>query len=310
MKNAQFLISVIVITLVLTNCISYPTEKTPTNPAQMATNTPPNIVPTSRPTRIRDTSTAIPSPTWTPLATLSSDEAEQFISNLLESNRGCKLPCWWGIVPGQTRWDEAEQFFSTFATEIGQGQEGFEQEDDGYHHYTNYSMYYTIPGQPTDGRTLYDVRDGVIVFISVDSTGNEISYQLHRLLSSYGQPQSVYILTYPNVPFDILPFRILVHYPDQGIYAIYEYPAENDGTTISSCPNSSGPSLYLDSPNQPYEKYLTPFEDSAKRLMGVNEGDPLVNLQTATQMDVETFYETFKDPKTDMCLKTPANLWH
>lgn len=250
-----------------------------------------------------------PSPTWTPLPTLSSIEAEQTVVELLKFNAGCRLPCWWGITPGETRWDESEQFLSTFAVRIGQGQERAFQEGDGFHYYTNYSVIYFIPEQNTEGRTVYSVRDGIIIGFSVDSQGNEFSYQLHQLLSVYGQPQEVYILTYPSVPFDVLPFRILVRYPEQGIYAIYEYPAKNDGNTITSCPDSRGPSLHLDSPNQPYEKYLIPFEETAKRLMGVNENDSLVDLQTATQMDVKTFYEIFKFPDLGLCLKTSANLW-
>jgi len=132
------------------------------------------------------------------------------VASLLESNGGCKLPCWWGAIPGQTSWDEVEQFLNMFITRVEQGQAGTSLEDDGDHFYTNYSAEYIVLGQASKGRILYDVRDGVIVGISVDPPGNEFSYQLHQLLSSYGQPQAVYILTYPNVPFEILPFRILL----------------------------------------------------------------------------------------------------
>ncbi len=29
-----------------------------------------------------------------------------------ENNGGCELPCWWGITPGETSWQEVHQRFS------------------------------------------------------------------------------------------------------------------------------------------------------------------------------------------------------
>lgn len=308
MKKVRFLIILFIILLALTNCVSLLSEEPP-SATQNGFDTSATIKSTQTPTQNPSTQTPVPSPTWTHLPTLSLGEAEKAIAKLLVSNGGCELPCWWGMIPGETRWDEAEQFLNTFTTSIGQGQQGTHQEDDGYHFHTNYTVHYIISGHTNEGLALFSIRDGIIIGIDIDSPGNEFDYQLYQLLSSYGLPQAVYVLTYPNVPFDVLPFRILIHYSNQGIYAIYEYPAENDGNTITSCPDASGPSLHLDSPNQPYKKYLMPFEDSAKRLMGVNENNLLVDLQTATQMDITTFYETFKNPEVRECLKTPTHLW-
>ena len=56
-----------------------------------------------------------PSPTWTPIPTrtptatplpfptLESAEMQSFIAEMLSTNGGCELPCWWGITPGETR---------------------------------------------------------------------------------------------------------------------------------------------------------------------------------------------------------------
>ncbi len=32
-------------------------------------------------------------------------------------------------------------------------------------------------------------------------------------------------------------------------------------------------------------------------------------LAQATEMDIETFYQTFKNPNNTECLETPAELW-
>ncbi len=36
------------------------------------------------------------------VTTLPTGEAQKMVQELLENNAGCRLPCWWGIVPGKT----------------------------------------------------------------------------------------------------------------------------------------------------------------------------------------------------------------
>ena len=80
------------------------------------------IRPVSTPTSIRQ-STLIPYPTKTTLlstpfpafdiasSTLSEEVATQKLIELLETNRYCELPCWWGIIPGETDVDSIESTF-------------------------------------------------------------------------------------------------------------------------------------------------------------------------------------------------------
>jgi hypothetical protein len=44
---------------------------------------------------------------------------------LLENNAGCRLPCWWGIIPGQTKGIEAQRFLETFTlVRVSEGTHG------------------------------------------------------------------------------------------------------------------------------------------------------------------------------------------
>ncbi|MFT3893686.1 MAG: hypothetical protein QM730_18815 [Anaerolineales bacterium] len=60
----------------------------------------PTLTPTPHPT-LSATQTIVP--------TLSTDEALQQIKELYKDNGGCDLPCWWGIVPGETTWEQTKQ---------------------------------------------------------------------------------------------------------------------------------------------------------------------------------------------------------
>jgi hypothetical protein len=37
---------------------------------------------------------------------------------------------------------------------------------------------------------------------------------------------------------------------------------------------------------------------------------PILSLEDVTGMNVETFTNIFKDPNNQICLETPAELWH
>jgi hypothetical protein len=54
----------------------------------------------------------------TPLPTLSSENSSRTVQVLMETNGGCRLPCWWGILPGKTSWQSAEKYLSSITTSI------------------------------------------------------------------------------------------------------------------------------------------------------------------------------------------------
>ena len=122
-------IVVFCIVVCLTGCMTmqspHSTETTqpPTPPSELLpTSNPAPTLSGNRPTpgAILRTDTPIPSvvvvPTYTPFPspnpTLAASEALAFIRQMQVNNGGCKLPCWWGITPGETTWEEAKQVFA------------------------------------------------------------------------------------------------------------------------------------------------------------------------------------------------------
>lgn len=57
--------------------------------------------------------TNTPGITPIPVPTLTGEQRDRFLEDMLETNGGCELPCWWGgtIVPGKTTLGEAKRFF-------------------------------------------------------------------------------------------------------------------------------------------------------------------------------------------------------
>ena len=95
------------------------------------------VLPTFTPTSVS---------TLTPLPTLSQRDAHDLIQALLQNNGGCRLPCWWGITPGQTDWNTARQFLDTFVIDIKQSWEEKGEEQGSPTSRASYDIYYESEG--------------------------------------------------------------------------------------------------------------------------------------------------------------------
>jgi len=96
----------------------------PASPTAPATQTPAPVVTVITETPVRPVpTTRIPRPTmtkpWTPVPTLPAEQAAQALLELYEGEAGCALPCWWGIVPGQTTWADARDQLGPLGTVWG-----------------------------------------------------------------------------------------------------------------------------------------------------------------------------------------------
>lgn len=146
------------------------------------------------------------STTVTPMATLTVDTEQALVLELLNSNAGCRLPCWWGITPGRTTWEAANAYFASLGKTPGlyQGES-----------FTNYSVQFGVPEHDMKVGEVFNVSNGLVDLISVSSkvvhNGEVVfedeqqradwhRYMLPELLATYGQPTEVYIWTMQAAP--------------------------------------------------------------------------------------------------------------
>jgi hypothetical protein len=269
----------------------------------------PNTAPAATITSTGSSTTVIPQPTATNILVLiptpPGDDVTQQVLWLFETNNGCQLPCWWGIMPGQTEWSVAEEFLNRFdrgilGTSFTPGLE-------------YYGASIPLPTEvfAEDRMELgISARNGIVELIDTRvSMGNTppgylTQYTLPTFLTTYGQPAEVWLSTY-FAPFEHneLPFRLVLFYPDQGIAALYSDNGVKQGDVVRGCPQQ-GPASFLSlwDPTQA----LT-FEE-VKNGAAVFNVDFLL-LEESTGMAVSAFYEAFKKSDNTTCLETPANLW-
>lgn len=255
------------------------------SPSSTPTSTP-RPAPTAPPTQ---TPTPIPTDTPTPLPTLDPDEVEAYVREMLQTNAGCELPCWWGITPGETSWEEMEAAFLDLGISVENGRLDlkswntatgyrleieFEREDDLVRSVSvgNYGWYHTL--------------------IQDDFADTWQRYALHQVLSRHGVPSEVYLV----LDRQDYHYGMFVVYDDQGIGFLYPGIRISDVGGWLICPvfgQVEEFAMQLQSPAA--DTPIAPREHDDEWFYV--EG----RLAELTGMDVQAFHEAFSRPDPQTC---------
>ena len=233
--------------------------------------------------------------------TYPPDQAESLVEELLKTNAGCKLPCWWGFTPGITEWQEARGFLARIARGINEllPPEGTYQVVD---------VILPLPDEISHYGLLhiYRIRDGVIDMIEVNPGQFEI-YSVSSILTTYGVPSEVRIWTFREAFRDFFTFDLFLFYPDQGIVVRYSTDAKKDENLVQGCFNNARTlSIALWSPD-----IKLSFQDVSKQTRNIDISDwgiP-VEIEEATELTIEKFYNLFSNSSNELCIDTPDDIW-
>jgi hypothetical protein len=303
------LVILILTTFLIVNCSPQLTEASVavTTTSQPAFTMTPDIKPseTAAHTLTPTNAPAIsPTITWTPLPTLSAQEKHAKIQELLETNGGCQLPCWWGIAPNKTTWPEALHFLTPIIFEVERGGSSTYSENGDKHFATVFEISYDIDGMLQSRQIAFETQDNVVVAINVYPPTSQYKYQLHQVLALLGSPEQIYISAQSRKPWSELFTAFVLDYSNIGVWAFYSYIPTINGESFFACPGSTGAELFLFDPKKEYTQGVSVIE-AVEMFRGV----PSKKLEDATNMTTESFYTTFIDPASKACLETPANLW-
>ncbi len=232
---------------------------------------------------------ASPAPTLTPNPTpplhptLTVDEMHAYVKEMLTTNGGCELPCWWGVTPGKSSWQDANSQFPClhfqfrFPEELG-----------------DYDIHLTLTKKGSLVQSI-GARGYCFPYDCDRFVQDWARYSLDQVLSRYGVPSRVRIaLALPIEPGGPIYYLLYVFYDNLGIGIRYMGPAVVQGELLRTCFSFEDITLWLQSPES-----STPLEHA----IGPDEWSFAVPLDKATGMRVEEFYEAFRQPGA--CLEAP-----
>lgn len=176
--------------------------------------------PTPSPTRAAtSTKTITPASTVRPTSrpTLSPEDAHQLLLVLFENNGGCRFPCWFGFIPGQSSFSETKGVVETFSTMTD------------YKNTSTYREYLfdfrDLPSNGTEGRyggILHGENPDQLTYVGFSAPIT--SYPLNKILIQYGPPDEIRIRSegYYMGLSEHGTFWIVMYYKEQGIMVEYE----------------------------------------------------------------------------------------
>lgn len=278
--------------------VSTPGASTPTPTAHVSPG--PSRSPTNEPV---SASTPVVATTWTPLPTLAPIAAVNQTTKLFRDNAGCELPCWWGIVPGETSWETARQFLAGFASHLGSGVSHTYLQDGVSYFVQNFDVQYPVAGHIDTGRTDYSVANGVVNRIWILPRGTELRYPAHQFLATQGRPERAWIAVDPDWKL----FSLLLYYPSRGITALYEGPAKRGDSSYELCLQEGGPELWLWSPGKALsinkDRFIGPTFG-----LGPNGHEQYMRRLETVWPDLDAVYRIFESAD-QACIETPRSLW-
>lgn len=244
-------------------------------------------------------------PTWTSQPTLTGSDALEAINAMVVTNGGCQLPCWWGITPGETSWENALIMLSMFAPKIKSSEpNSFSWDGSTYHNSVVHYVSYEHSNSRIRREAVIVVLDDIVSRIILRNEIVGEIFDIPNLLAVYGEPINIFIDTFNNTPSGILPFQMVLFYPNHRFVAVFNFTGNKNGEYIEVCYKPSTPTVYSWSSE----------EDLLVKVAGFSalvQGDWAFSkdLETSTNLDLETFYQYFINPTSASCLETPSGLW-
>jgi hypothetical protein len=245
------------------------------------------------PTRVL---TPTATPTITPLPTLSIVEEGDFLSMLMANNGGCDLPCWWGVVPGETTSQEGRDMF------VSLGVDDWSVAFDNT--YATMGLGYPIQNNlhSRDVTVRFELKNDVIQYIRMEAAyKHEDSrtifrqdwshYKLSAILDRYGVPSHVRLFHIPNSPY----YQLGVSYISLGIEIRYVILPESFESRRVCADMERTDFIYLT---------LFPPE-RADEIPGIApnlDSYDMESWSSVTGLDVESFYNIFIEDAA--CIET------
>jgi len=231
-----------------------------------------------------------------PEPALSASDWQARYDQMMQTNGGCQLPCWWGITPGETTIQEAQAYLHELLpdTYCGKNKDG-----QIICSLSNSSMFEM--GQVSQRFFISLMVQGVTI-TEIVFGGAPAYYALPRVLEQYGAPSEAWVRTFPDYYGDgVLDFNLFLYYPEKGLEIGYTiYKADKNSDNIQACFGSvDNISVRLWSPsNRPT------FEE-----LGYTEWDGIMlPFEDAIGITLEEFF-TRASSQQNICVDTPASLW-
>ncbi|MDH3943882.1 MAG: hypothetical protein OEV06_07320 [Anaerolineae bacterium] len=271
-------------------------QSRPSEPANGATKTPVTtqtmasrtltITPTARKTSIpsRVPTRVLTDLPWPPLPTIPVEDVQARLKYMINEDPDCYLPCWMGIIPGETTLNEAWHLLAPYTPTLHISDNTliwlfeFEKND-------NIEL---VPPWQTYGVLVnqFEFENEIISIIYADIYGARDRYQLEKFLNKYGKPSEIW---FHASALGNWVAGLELHYTNIGIQLTYKSVIEDweeAEDTLTFCFQEVSGSAEIWDPN-----LAMSFQD----IYPEHHFARAIPLEKAAGISTEDFFNDFKD---------------
>jgi hypothetical protein len=298
-----------------------PLHEMTSSPAMASETLPSTNTPTFQRTKTATNTETIIPPSSTPESTLLPKESKELFLSLMQTNGGCGLPCVWGITPGISEFDNVREFVARF----GNGTtDHYEIEGESFEN-TNYIFFYFCDEENFLRRSYKFEQLGkpveYLLLSAIERVGRpdhlleqEISYyKMANILTMYGKPAEVFIGPWwddPHLVNEWLSFGVVLYYPERGFLIQYLFNQDKDEEFFIGCPDPVM-QFFLTTWDYHQDKSLEEVSSVQSEFYVFREDSAYYQpIEMAMDMTIDEFYEKYKDPETQTCLRAPRKNWN
>ncbi len=146
--------------------------------------------------------------------------------------------------------------------------------------------------------------DTVQLISALGKTGSRLTPSV--ILETYGIPDEVWLRTFSERREDVLDFEVVLVYLEQGFLIWYGTQAILNGEDVVGCIHNLYETLVLVAWNP---KLRLNFAEAMKIGMSGHVTTEYLGLEAATGKTLQSFYNDFSTGGSEVCLRTPRQLW-
>ena len=216
----------------------------------------------------------------------------------------CQLPCWAGITPGVTTWEEAIHLL-TPVIELHITKDELRCR---FGECKNFTWQYQINNNLFSGG-MYN-KENIIysIFIGGNQPSEELSLQ--EVFQKYGTPKNVLIIASPHgLSGDPPMFYLYALYPDHSFVIKQRWQAQVSDKNIKACGKPESVTLGIVAIDEDQWNDNEIYQTGHQLDISTTMSDKLRPIEDVTNMNVESFYNQILKNDPSFCIVTPVEYW-
>lgn len=258
-------------------------------------------------------SLATSTPDFSAYKTRVAQQDQDRINELLMTNSGCDLPCWWGIKPGITELADVDKLMKELGA-FGSVLEGKEYRlpDGTLARYVGFDRFNS--GESID--IGFGIQNNVIQSVKIErnvSFGDEKipgiywnAYSLNHIFEKYGKPDKIWVKNFPSIlESSTVDITIFVFYDKLKFMIAYSMHVKITDP-ILVCPR------FDDGQIARFNLYMVPSSQDITLEEYANfvpeRLEYTLPIEEASGLSIQKFYDSLLSGNG--CIETPREIWH